>query len=84
MRLWNPEDMQKVERAEHKGYRGKVIAGLIALIIILTATETIIFQLRTQVSIADNVLVLVALNLNIILLMVLVLLVLRNLVKLYF
>ena len=76
--------MEKLEKPESKGQRWKVIIGLIILIIVLTASEAIIYQLRAQVNTANNVLVLVALNLNIILLVVLVLLVLRNLVKLYF
>ena len=76
--------MEKVEKSDNKGQKWKLIIGLIILIVILTATETIIYQLRANVNIADNVLILVALNLDIILLVVLVLLVLRNLVKLYF
>jgi two-component system nitrogen regulation sensor histidine kinase NtrY len=76
--------MRKMEKLEGKGKRWKVIIGLIILIIVLTTTEAILYQLRAQVNTANNVLVLVALNLNIILLVVLVLLVLRNLVKLYF
>ncbi|MEW5802966.1 MAG: ATP-binding protein [bacterium] len=76
--------MKETEKTEGKDQRWKVIIGLIILIMVLTATEAIIYQLRAQINIANNVLILVALNLNIILLVVLVLLVLRNLVKLYF
>ena len=76
--------MEKGEKIDSKGQKWKLIIGLIILIGILTATETIIYQLRAHVNIADNVLILVALNLDIILLGILILLVSRNLVKLYF
>jgi len=76
--------MEKAEKIDNKGKKWKLIIGLIVLIVFLTATETIIYQLRAHINIADNVLILVALNLDIILLVILVLLVSRNLVKLYF
>ncbi|MCL6584822.1 MAG: HAMP domain-containing protein [bacterium] len=73
-----------MDKIEGKNQRWKAIIGLILLIIILTAIEVVIYQVRTQINIAHNVLVLVALNINIILLVVIILMVLRNLVKLYF
>jgi len=76
--------MEKSEKSDSKGQKWKLVIGLIILITILTATETIIYQLRAHVNIADNVLILVALNLDIILLVILILLVARNLIKLYF
>ncbi|MEW6379367.1 MAG: ATP-binding protein [bacterium] len=73
-----------MDKTKGIGQRWKAIIGLLVLIVFLTVTEVVIYQVRAQINIAHNVLVLVALNLNIILLVITILMVLRNLVKLYF
>jgi two-component system nitrogen regulation sensor histidine kinase NtrY len=60
-----------------------IAIGVLLLIIVLTAIETLVHELRTPSNINDNLRVFTLLNFNIIVVMGLLLLVFRQLIKLY-
>jgi two-component system nitrogen regulation sensor histidine kinase NtrY len=60
-----------------------IAIGILLLIVVLTAIETLVHELRTPSNINDNLRVFTLLNFNIIVVMGLLLLVFRQLIKLY-
>ncbi len=60
-----------------------IAVGVLLLIVVLTAIETLVHELRTPSNITDNLRVFTLLNFNIIVVMGLLLLVFRQLIKLY-
>ncbi len=60
-----------------------VIAGVVGLVVLLTAVEVLIHQLRFPSPIPSNILIFALVNVNLILLILLILLLFRNLFKIY-
>lgn len=72
------------EELLRKKKRKRLIAvGITLLIVVLTAIETLVYELRNPSNIIDNLRVFTLLNFNIIVVMGLLLLVFRQLIKLY-
>ncbi|MFB3075027.1 MAG: ATP-binding protein [Candidatus Methylomirabilales bacterium] len=72
-----------VEKAEQRRRTWPIIAGVAALVAVLTAVQVLLPQLRYPSPIPSNILIFALVNVNLILLVLLVLLVSRNLFKIY-
>lgn len=60
-----------------------ILAGVLALVVVLTTVQVLIHQLRFPTPIASNILIFALVNVNIVLLLILILLVFRSLFKVY-
>ena len=72
-----------VEKAEQRRPTWLIIAGVAALVAVLTAVQVLLPQLRYPSPIPSNILIFALVNVNLILLVLLILLVSRNLFKIY-
>jgi len=73
-----------VQEIERKKRRNRLISfGILASLIVLTAIQVFIQQLRLPTPIAGNILIFALFNVNLILLLILILLVFRSLFKIY-
>ncbi len=60
-----------------------ILLGVLALVVVLTTVQVLIYQLRFPTPIASNILIFSLVNVNMVLLLILVLLVFRSLFKVY-
>jgi len=60
-----------------------ILTAVLALVVVLTTVQVLIYQLRFPTPIASNILIFALVNVNMVLLLILVLLVFRSLFKVY-
>jgi len=73
----------QVEEIRRRKRKGLIALGVFLLVVVLTAIETLVQELRSPSNINDNIRVFTLLNINLIIVMGLILLVFRQLIKLY-
>ncbi len=77
----------RIEEAEDKKRRKRdlyIIVGTLAVMVLLTFLETIVYKQGGGLPVANNILIFVIININIVLLILILYLLIRNLAKLFF